>query len=195
MSLAADKTAARKAAAARRKAAHAQHRTALAEALAGHLAGLSGHVIAGYLPIRTEADPLPAMTALHGANRIAVPVIAAPATPLEFREWHPGAVLTPGAFGVLIPEGGAALVPDVLIVPLLAFDGGLFRLGYGGGFYDRTLAALRAGGTVRAIGLAYAAQRATALPLEPTDLPLDEIVTEEGVLRGERDQARGQSRG
>lgn len=177
---AARKAAAREAAFARRKAAHAAHREAAAAALAAHLAGLEGRVVSAYLPIRTEADPLPAMEALAAANRVCVPVIAGKGRPLVFREWRPGCALVEGPFRVMVPEAGETLVPDTLIVPMLAFDARLYRLGYGGGFYDRTLEALRAAGPVRAVGFAYAAQEADALPLEPTDQPLDELVTEAG---------------
>jgi 5-formyltetrahydrofolate cyclo-ligase len=163
--LAAEKAAARKAAAARRAEAH----------------GTQGRVISAYLPIRTEADPLPAMATLAGANRICVPVIEGRGRPLSFREWRPGCRLVEGPFRVMVPEGGAVLVPDLLVVPLLAFDAGLYRLGYGGGFYDRTLAALRAAGACRAVGFAYAAQEVAAVPREATDEPLDELVTERGV--------------
>jgi 5-formyltetrahydrofolate cyclo-ligase len=83
----------------------------------------------------------------------------------------------------MIPEAGDWLDPDILIVPLVAFDGRLNRLGYGGGFYDRTLARLRAAGPLRAIGFAYAAQELPGIPADATDQPLDAVVTERGVLR------------
>lgn len=161
-------------------------RAEAAAALAAHLADLRGKVVAGYLPIRSEADPVPAMRALRRHNRVCVPVIAGSGLPLAFREWHPGCALVAGAFGVMVPEDGAELRPEVLIVPMVAFDDTLGRLGYGGGFYDRTLERLRAAGPVRAVGFAYAAQRAGELPREPTDQPLDEIVTERGPLRPAR---------
>ncbi|RYH11841.1 5-formyltetrahydrofolate cyclo-ligase [Tropicimonas sp. IMCC6043] len=182
MSIAAAKAEARERAFARRKAAHATHAGAAASALRAHLAGTEGRVIAGYLPIRTEADPLPAMTALCERNRIAVPVVVARGAPLAFREWRPGTPLERGTFGVMVPVAGADLVPDLIIAPLLAFDGRLFRLGYGGGFYDRTLEQLRARGPVDVLGFAYEAQRDDALPLEPTDQPLDALVTERGMF-------------
>ncbi|MEM9250231.1 MAG: 5-formyltetrahydrofolate cyclo-ligase [Pseudomonadota bacterium] len=181
--LAAAKAEARGAAFARRKAAHARHREAASGALAAALDGVAGQVIAGYLPIRTEADPLPAMEALAPANRLCVPVVEGPGQPLTFRQWSPGCALVEGPFRVMVPAAGAELVPNYLIVPMVAFDAGLYRLGYGGGFYDRTLERLRVSGHVRAIGLAYAAQGVERLPLEPTDQPLDEIVTETGTLR------------
>ncbi len=140
----------------------------------------AGLVLAGYMPMRGEIDPRPAMAAHAGP--VAVPVVTGPAQPLAFRAWHPDAAMVPGAFGALIPREGAWLVPSVLIVPLLAFDAAGYRLGYGGGFYDRTLEGLRGAGDVLAIGLAYAAQRVASVPRQQTDQPLDLIVTETGVL-------------
>jgi 5,10-methenyltetrahydrofolate synthetase len=105
--------------------------------LADWLAGQGGRVLSGYMPMRTEIDPLPAMAAHRGpVGRAGDP---RPAMPLKFREWTPGCALVPGDFGALIPAEGAWLEPEVLIVPLLAFDARGYRLGYGGGFYDRTL--------------------------------------------------------
>jgi 5-formyltetrahydrofolate cyclo-ligase len=177
----------RKAAYAARKAAYAEAAAAVPMATAQLLSEIgeeSGRVVSGYMPIRTELDPVPAMAALHAAGaRICVPVIAGKGLPLGFREWRPGAVLVEGPFGAMIPEGGDWLTPDTLIVPLVAFDRRLNRLGYGGGFYDRTLAKLRASGPVRAIGFAFAAQELPEIPAEHTDQPLDAVVTEAGVLR------------
>lgn len=137
--------------------------------------------MAGYLPIRTEADPLPAMEHLSRANRVCVPVVEGPGRPLSFRTWTPGCALVEGPFRVMVPAAGDVLVPDILIVPMVAFDPALYRLGYGGGFYDRTLEALRSKQPILALGFAYSGQEAEVLPLEPTDQPLDEIVTEAGV--------------
>ena len=144
----------------------------------------AGRIITGYMPIRTELDPIPAMTALHEAGaRIGVPVIAGAGQPLDFREWTPGAALVEGPFGAMIPATGDRLIPDTLIVPLVGFDAACNRLGYGGGFYDRTLARLAARGPIRALGFAFAAQELPPLPVEPTDIALDAIVTETGILR------------
>jgi 5-formyltetrahydrofolate cyclo-ligase len=143
-----------------------------------------GRAIAAYLPIRTEIDPRPAMTALHQIGaRIGVPVIAGAGLPLDFRLWTPEVALIPGSFGAMIPEIGDWIVPDTLIVPLVGFDAACNRLGYGGGFYDRTLARLAQISRPRAIGLAFAAQQLAPLPIEPTDIALDAIVTETGVIR------------
>jgi 5-formyltetrahydrofolate cyclo-ligase len=171
----------RKLAFAARKAAHAAKADVTA-ALLAEIGPVTGRIISGYMPIRTEISPLAAMTALSGANRICVPVIAGKGLPLDFKEWTLGARMIPGPFGALIPETGRWLTPDILIVPLVAFDCHGQRLGYGGGFYDRTLEGLRARGRVLAVGFAFAAQQAEALPLEPVDQPLDMIVTEAGVM-------------
>lgn len=157
---------------------------AIARAIAHLLAEIGppeDRIIAGYLPIRTEIDPVPAMTALHlGGARLCVPVISGKGQPLDFRAWTPDSPLTEGPFGASVPQSGDWLIPDTLIVPMLAFDETCNRLGYGGGFYDRTLARL---GPVRAIGLAFAAQRLPDVAAGPTDVALDCIVTETGVIR------------
>jgi 5-formyltetrahydrofolate cyclo-ligase len=129
--------------------------------------------------MRTEIDPLPAMAAHQGL--VGVPVIMAAATPLKFREWAPGVAMVAGEFGALIPAEGAWVTPQVVIVPLLAFDARGYRLGYGGGFYDRTLQGLRAKGPVLAIGFAFAAQEVDEVPTGAFDQKLDMVVTEKGL--------------
>lgn len=177
------KAGARKAAFAARKVAHGGGLGPAAQAaLRAEIGPVTGQVVAGYMPIRTEVDPLPVMTALDADNRICVPVIEAEGQPLKFRQWRPGCPMVDGPFGAKVPETGAWLEPDIVIVPLVAFDPDCNRLGYGGGFYDRTLEGLRARGLVRAIGFAYGAQQVARLPLEPTDQVLDAIVTETGTL-------------
>ena len=184
MSLADTKAAARKAAFARRKAAfEAGQGAGAARRLLGWLAPHRGRVLAGYMPIRTEIDPLPVMAEMAAHGPVCVPVIEGAGRPLRFREWKPGCALTEGPFGARVPESGAWLSPEVLIVPLVAFDRRGGRLGYGGGFYDRTLEALRAVRPTLAVGYAFAAQEAGALPLEPTDQKLDALVTEREVIR------------
>lgn len=173
------KALARKAAYATRKAAFAAGQGQAAEILADVLSAHAGKALAGYMPMRTEIDPLPAMARHQGP--VGVPVILAAATPLKFREWGPGVAMVPGEFGALIPEEGAWVEPQILIVPLLAFDARGFRLGYGGGFYDRTLQGLRARHKTLAIGFAFAAQEVDEVPIDAYDQRLDAIVTEEGV--------------
>jgi len=178
------KAAARKAAFARRKDAKSPDRDAAAVAhLLEAVLPYKGRAISGYLPIRTEVDPVPVMAAMAAWGPVCVPVIKAKGQPLEFHRWEPGCDLVEGPFGASIPAKAEVIVPQVLIVPLVAFDRNGGRLGYGGGFYDRTLEGLRARGNVAAIGYAFAAQEAKDLPLEQTDQPLDAIITDEGVLR------------
>ena len=162
-----------------RKQAHAQDRGDVRRALAQALTTFPDQPLSGYWPIRTEPDPRPAMSAHPGA--LCLPVVVGPGQPLAFRRWHPGAAMEPGAFGAAIPQDTTEITPQILIVPLLAFDARGYRLGYGGGFYDRTLQGLRASGPVVAIGFAYGAQEVDAVPIEPTDQPLDFIVTEAGI--------------
>ncbi|MGB3281240.1 MAG: 5-formyltetrahydrofolate cyclo-ligase [Pseudorhodobacter sp.] len=173
------KKAARAAAFAARKRAFEAGQGQAAEILADYLAPYRGKVLAGYMPMRTEIDPLPAMAAHQGV--VCVPVIMGAGQALRFREWSPGCVMEPGEFGALIPAEGAWVVPEVLIVPLVGFDARGFRLGYGGGFYDRTLEGLRARGPVLAIGFAFDGQEMPEVPIEPTDQKLDVMVTESGV--------------
>ena len=173
------KALARKAAFAARKEAFARGQGQAAEILADYLSAQAGAVLAGYMPMRTEIDPLPAMAAHRGV--VGVPVIPGPAMALRFREWTPGCALVAGEFGALIPAEGAWVEPAVLIVPMLAFDARGYRLGYGGGFYDRTLEGLRARRPTLAVGFAFAAQEVDEVPIDAYDQQLDVVVTEEGV--------------
>lgn len=183
MSLAAVKKAARAAAFERRAAAHGRGLDGAAQArLLDLLAPHRGRPLAGFVPIRTEINPLPVMADWASGGQVGVPVVEAKGQPLSFRRWRPGTTMVAGPYGALVPEKGGAVVPEVLIVPLVGFDRAGGRLGYGGGFYDRTLERLRAAGPVFAVGFAYAAQEAETLPLEPTDQPLDAIVTDAFTL-------------
>ena len=181
MMLQAHKDTVRKAAFAARKTAHD-----LGQGHAGHLssvlAGYRGVPLAGYAQMRTEIDPTPALEEAAAHGPVCLPVIEAAAQPLKFRAWSPDCAMIKGAFGANIPETGEWITPEILIVPLVAFSRSGGRLGYGGGFYDRTLEQLRAVKPTLAIGFAYAAQEMQDLPLEPTDQPLDLIVTEHGII-------------
>jgi 5-formyltetrahydrofolate cyclo-ligase len=141
-------------------------------------------VISGYWPLGDEIDPRPLLQALAGRGLpLALPAIRAAGEPLDFRAWRPGDALRPARFGTREPLPEAPLVqPGLLLVPLLAFDAAGYRLGYGGGFYDRSLALLRRTGDILAVGLAYAAQQVAAVPREATDQALDLVVTEAGVV-------------
>ena len=183
MTIADEKAAARKAARARRDTASPSDAAAANRALAGLIKTLPGSVVAGYWPIRSEIDPRPAMQALSATHDICLPVVGGHSDPLSFRRWTPDCEMEEGAFGAAIPRDPIEMTPNILIVPLLAFDAAGYRLGYGGGFYDRTLAELRPEGPVEAVGFAYDIQRTARVPREETDERLDFVVTEAGVLK------------
>ena len=148
----------------------------LIAALAPH----RGSTLAGYWPMRGEADPRAGMAAHQGP--VCLPVVPGRAVPLVFRAWS-GEPLEAGPFGTRHPGDSApVLTPSVLIVPLAGFDSAGNRLGYGGGYYDRTLQMLRRSGPVTAIGLAFACQELPKSPAGPHDEPLDLIVTDGGTL-------------
>ncbi|GAA4223125.1 5-formyltetrahydrofolate cyclo-ligase [Sagittula marina] len=182
MSLDDRKAEARKAAFAARKAAFDSRLPGQAGRLSEILAGYRGVATAGYMAIRTEIDPVAAMAEASAYGVVGVPVIEAAGQPLTFGVWEPNCEMTVGAFGALIPASGERMEPEILIVPLVAFSRAGGRLGYGGGFYDRTLEKLRAKRATMAIGFAFAAQEMADLPLEDTDQPLDLIVTEAEVI-------------
>lgn len=146
------------------------------------LAGYRGVPLAGYMAMRTEIDPTPAMEEAAAHGPVCVPVIIGAGQPLQFSRWEPGIAMKDGPFGASVPQVEDIIEPEILIVPLVAFDLQGGRLGYGGGFYDRTLELLRSKRATLAIGFAFSAQQADRLPLEPTDQMLDMIVTENGVI-------------
>ena len=139
-----------------------------------------GAIVAGYWPIGEELDSRPLLAGLAALGHVtALPAVTARRAKLVFRRWREGDSLDPGMYGILAPQKDAAAVdPDVLIVPLVAFDADGYRLGYGGGYYDRTLASLRAAKKILAVGVAFAVQEFPRLPREPDDQRLDWIVTE-----------------
>jgi 5-formyltetrahydrofolate cyclo-ligase len=143
-----------------------------------------GAIIAGYSPIRSELDPTPLMQKLAAAGaRLALPVITARGQSLRFRVWDPGDRLLPGPLGILEPSPAAAeIVPDLVLVPLAAFDRTGHRIGYGAGHYDRTLAQLHKSKGFAAIGLAFAAQEVEAVPALQHDVPLDYVLTESNLF-------------
>ncbi|MFG6625444.1 5-formyltetrahydrofolate cyclo-ligase [Sulfitobacter sp. 1A12056] len=179
---AARKAEARKAAFVRRKPLFEQANAAQAGYLSEVLAGCRGVPLSGFMPIRTEIDPRPAMAEACAHGPVGVPVIKKPNHPLSFARWTPETAMVPGTFGAMIPAETDFFEPEIVIVPLLAFNRAGGRLGYGGGFYDRTLAMLRRRRATLAIGFAFAGQEWDDIPLEDTDAPLDLIVTEAGVI-------------
>jgi len=139
--------------------------------------------VALYHPVGAEMDPRPlgAMLAFRGV-RLAYPVVVARDAPLIFRAQNPGAPLVPDAIGILSPGPDAPEIrPDLIVAPMLAFDATGARMGQGGGYYDRTLAALRSSAPVFALGLGYAGQEVEALPVGPYDQRLDAVLTENGL--------------
>jgi len=158
---------------------------AVRERLLSDVGLAAGAVVSGYWPIGTELDVRPVLDhlALTGFA-CALPVVVARGQPLLFREWTPETPLETAGYGLLEPAVGVPEVePDVLLVPLLAFDRVGFRLGYGAGFYDRTLDGLRRKKPVTAVGVGYAAQEMASVPRDRYDQPLDWIVTERFALK------------
>ncbi|MEL6373561.1 MAG: 5-formyltetrahydrofolate cyclo-ligase [Pseudomonadota bacterium] len=140
-------------------------------------------VISGYRAVRSEPDVMPALHAFAARGwRIALPRVEGADRPLTFHAWNPGDAFVRGAFGIEEPSPASPrLTPHVVLVPLLGFDARGYRLGYGGGFYDRTLAGLRQRGRVVAIGIAYDAQEVDAVPIDRYDQRLDHVLTPSGL--------------
>jgi 5-formyltetrahydrofolate cyclo-ligase len=168
---------------ARREALSAGQRAAAAQALAAR--GLpfeiaAGVIISGYSPIRSEIDPFALMRQLAARGaRLALPAVMARGQSLAFRAWAPDDKLLLGPLGILEPSPAAAeIVPDIMLVPLAAFDRAGHRIGYGAGHYDCTLAHLRKVKAITAIGLAFAAQEIERVPALSHDVALDYVLTE-----------------
>ena len=139
-----------------------------------------GSIVSGYSPIRSEIDPVPLMRALaEKGARLALPAVMARGKSLAFRAWSAGDRLMLGPLGILEPSPAAAeLIPDVMLVPLAAFDRAGHRIGYGAGHYDFTLAHVRKVKPIVAIGVAFAVQEIEAVPALPHDVALDYVLTE-----------------
>jgi 5-formyltetrahydrofolate cyclo-ligase len=177
----------RREALARRDAMRPEVRQRAAEAIAARefpLAIAPGVVVAGFMPLVAEINPLPLMQKLAGQGaRLALPAIAGRGKALIMRPWEFGAPLERGQWGIREPTPDAADVePDILLVPLLAFDRAGHRIGYGAGYYDLTIAALRARKPVAAVGLAFAIQEVAAVPATPRDSRLDLVLTEREAI-------------
>lgn len=173
---------------ARRKAAHAARDGEAAAAVCARVVATrqdwAGTTVSLYWPMRDELDVRPLLTRLSESGAVtALPTIVARGGALVFRRFAPGDTLAPAGFGTHEPDAAAPVVtPGVVIVPLLGFDRSGFRLGYGGGYYDRTLAALRCRGAVQAIGVAYHEQEFAAIPHDSGDARLDLIVTDRETI-------------
>ena len=177
----------RKAALARRDALGADVRAAAAQAIAARPFPMpvpQGAIVSGFMPLKSEINPLPLMRTLADAGaKLALPVVAGKGSPLTMRAFTFGDVLVSGVWGIREPKPEAPEVfPDILLVPLLAFDRSGHRIGYGAGYYDMTITALRARKSVAAVGIAFAAQEVAQVPSTPRDARLDLVLTEREVI-------------
>ena len=148
--------------------------------------GLVSTRLAFCWPMHGEYDARPLVQGLRGRGAMtALPVVMAPGRPLEFRAWHPDIALAPGPLGIPYPEASEAIVPTVILVPMIGWDAAGHRLGYGGGYFDRTLATLDPRPT--SIGVGYELSRIATIHPQPWDIPMDWVVTERGVYRRDGD--------
>ena len=172
---------------ARRDARPADARKAAAETIAARkfpLAVAPGTIVSGFMSLKTEINPLPLMRTLAEAGaQLALPVVVGRGKPLIMRAWHWGEPLGEGVWGIREPKSEAAEVePDILLVPLLAFDRAGHRIGYGAGYYDLTMTGLRARKAITAVGVAFADQEIPVVPATPHDARLDLVLTEREVI-------------
>jgi 5-formyltetrahydrofolate cyclo-ligase len=170
-----------------RDALPADARKAAAEAIAARNFPLNitpSTIVSGFMPLKSEINPLPLLQKLAEAGaRLALPAVAERGSPLIMRAWEFGAPLDRGHWGIREPKPDAPEVePDILLVPLLAFDRAGYRLGYGAGYYDMTIHRLRALKPVIAVGIAFAAQEVPKIPTTPRDERLDLVLTERDVI-------------
>ena len=173
---------------ARRQMPEPQRRAAnerLLDRLADHVGDTGCDLIAIYFPVRNEPqlEPLAMQWAAQGA-RLALPVVDATARPLRFVSWRHGDPMVPGAYGIARPAQDMTVRPTLIVIPCLGFDARGYRLGYGGGFYDRTIAALQADPSlpVRTVGVAWDEALVDDFEPLPTDLPLDAVITPSAVF-------------
>jgi len=181
------KAAIRRDARARRDALPPDMRAAAAQAIAARpfpVAVSPGMIVSGFMPMKSEINPLPLMRALADAGaRLALPVVAGRGKPLVMRAYALGETLAAGVWGIREPKPDAPeVLPDVVIVPLLVFARDGHRIGYGAGYYDMTLANLRAKKTIHAVGIGFAAQEIASVPSTPRDARLDLVLTEREVI-------------
>lgn len=184
-----DKAAARRDARERRLEAHRRHGVRAASRLAekglSFLAPAPGAIVSGFASINDEIDCMPLLARVHAeGHTLCLPVMQGKGKPLLFRRWAPGDPMGEAVWGISEPLPSAPVLdPNIVLVPLLAFDTRGYRVGYGGGFYDRSLQQLRARKRIIAVGIAYDEQRLDAVPHESYDEPLDWVLTPSGPLR------------
>jgi 5-formyltetrahydrofolate cyclo-ligase len=186
-SIADAKAAIRREALARRDALPAELRAAAAQAIAERplpLAVAADAIVSGFMPLKSEINPIPLMRRLAGEGaQLALPVVAGRGQPLTMRAFSFGQPLVSGVWGIREPGPDAPEVfPDIVIVPLLAFDRSGHRVGYGAGYYDMTITRLRARKAVVAVGIAFAVQEISRVPVTARDAPLDLVLTEHEVI-------------
>lgn len=167
-----------------RAACRQAHDARVIDRLEAAIGPVRGRVVSAYWPFKAEPDLRPLMKAIVGAGgRCALPVVVAKGQPLVFRAWAPGEKLVPGVWKIPVPPPTAeAVVPDVVIAPVIGFDAACYRLGYGGGFFDRTLASLAAKRPL-VLGVGYALAAIPTIYPQWHDIPMDLVVTEAGVVR------------
>ncbi len=162
-------------------ALRAQHQAAVTQTLLARFSPEPGAVVALYWPFKGEYDPRHVLRQWRERGvRSALPVVVGTGQPLQFREWWPGVATRPGVFGLPVPQGTDLLTPDTVLMPPVGFDARCFRLGYGGGYYDRTLAALRQRPVIK-IGVAFELSRIATIFPQPHDIAMDFVVTEAGI--------------
>lgn len=146
---------------------------------------LTAKSVSGFIPYRSEIDVTPLLGALSKKGcTTCLPIVTGQGQPLVFRQWQPGDKTEPGAWNIPVPlQSATPIEPDILLVPLLAFDSAGYRLGYGGGFYDRTIEKLGKKKPIITIGVAYSAQQITNVPTDKHDQQLDWILTEKGPVK------------
>jgi len=163
-------------------ATHAQFSDAITSTLLDHLRPFGNRVMAFYWPHRREYDPMKlAEQVITKGGIVALPVVVEKGKPLEFRQWHPDIEMLVGLYEIPHPAGDVAVVPDVVLAPVVGFDKAGYRLGYGSGYYDRTIAALAE--RPMAIGVGFELGRIDTIAPQPYDIPMDLIVTERGAFR------------
>ncbi len=184
-----DKQQVRKAASAKRTQIHKSLQTSAEKKLAAigldFLGPAQGRVVSGFYPYLSEISVLALFEDLFQKGWItSLPVVVKKDSPLEFRQWKVGDETKAGPWGILEPlDTAPVVIPDVLLVPLLAFDKSGYRLGYGGGFYDRTIVKLKAQKPVIVVGVCYSAQEVEKVPTQPHDEKLDWVLTENGPIK------------
>ena len=171
-----------------RKAAFELHGPEASRRIAAYgldfLGAAPGSIVSGFAAIRDEINPAPLLVWLHAEGfPLALPAMQGKGLPLVMRSWAPGDAMAPATWGIAEPmDDKPEVEPDIVLVPLLAFDVRGYRIGYGGGFYDRTLAKLRKGKPVTAVGIAYDEQKVDAVPVESYDQRLDWVLTPSGPI-------------